>query len=669
MSWKTTPGAAAAAGAPPGYDTEVAAAGDLKTALEGNTSVYLSGDVTISATIALAGNYRRLKIKPGVVITLQAAGLGAGHAITLTAGGALDIDCDGNYSVDARHTGSFIQGGGTSAKVNGKGEMTFDQSNSSGTPTPFKDISGSFDRISMTLRNTATTLEGSGGVGSMFVRELNVTGAGTSTSLILEDVASSKFRGLGTWRPYSTSMASDYAVKFNALFGGTVIEAVEWATAVQTIGLWATSLCRVESVSNAAGGTPIHVRSESELGMSGGAPGNAVVVAGTPTTPTLYRSIRMTDFIGESASSKHFFIGVSSTASQGIENISNSWFIGGWHKGNFTLQSTASKLRFIGVQFETGDFSVQAGTADHEFVGCRFDYWGTNLLSGTNCLFTNCRFDRTFTIDSGAKALFVNCSFAVAPTNSDPEGTRFIGCTPQGFSNTTIDASIRYLTSYFRFDEASGSFRSSAPFNKDLVLSPSTGTFTYAATGIEGAGKGVTTPTAGFISGMIGAALPASPGAEFTAEFWYKPTDATPGVTARLMYFSAAGGSDGTEVGVYQLTTGELNVYAAGSIAITGTTVLADNTMYHVALVRRDVAGTRTWFLYINGTQEGTSTTNAATKDMARSPLMTLNGLIGTADGQIAIYSSVATWACALSAAQITARYNSGTGRFLSVVA
>jgi hypothetical protein len=90
----------------------------------------------------------------------------------------------------------------------------------------------------------------------------------------------------------------------------------------------------------------------------------------------------------------------------------------------------------------------------------------------------------------------------------------------------------------------------------------------------------------------------------FTIEFWYYSNDT--GV-ANLIYDGRPAGLNGAYVTISKSTGNVITFYTNTANQITGTTSLAANTWYHIAVAR---SGTSTK-LFINGTQEGSTYTDS----------------------------------------------------------
>lgn len=113
---------------------------------------------------------------------------------------------------------------------------------------------------------------------------------------------------------------------------------------------------------------------------------------------------------------------------------------------------------------------------------------------------------------------------------------------------------------------------------------------------------------------------------DFSVEFWVRPTSV--GVQ-RVLYDSRPAGTNGLYPMVYLKTDNKVYYHTNSADRITGTTALAANTWYHVAIDRRS-GSTR---LFVNGVQEGSTYTDANSYlNGASRPVIGTNGNTTTAD-------------------------------------
>lgn len=226
------------------------------------------------------------------------------------------------------------------------------------------------------------------------------------------------------------------------------------------------------------------------------------------------------------------------------------------------------------------------------------------------------------------------------------------------FGNATLDADLEHLRAYFAFNENAGNFLNSAPFGDDGPMGRS-GAVTYGASGVGGGGVSFADGIA--LSRRISGMLPGGGFSEFSINFWIEAPDATPASGKALFALSNASGVNP----LFQLeldSGGNVNLYVDGAFRISGTTVLSDNTRYRITVRRALNAGTPTWYLYIDGVEEGTATGAANTFDCASVDYL----YVGRAAAILAwpnnaIISGLSVWSKALSTSQIAALEGGGT--------
>jgi hypothetical protein len=121
---------------------------------------------------------------------------------------------------------------------------------------------------------------------------------------------------------------------------------------------------------------------------------------------------------------------------------------------------------------------------------------------------------------------------------------------------------------------------------------------TFGSTYFDGSGDYLIAPVASAPSGLE----------DFTIEFWYY-------ATSRPSFYPTIWSSGGTYsattyLGIYDrhnTTPTVFRIEGAGT-TVAGTTAVQSNTWYHVAVTRKNVSGTYTMSLFVNGVLEGSST-------------------------------------------------------------
>lgn len=221
------------------------------------------------------------------------------------------------------------------------------------------------------------------------------------------------------------------------------------------------------------------------------------------------------------------------------------------------------------------------------------------------------------------------------------------------FSNSALDSLIPNLTGYFPFNDTSGNFKSitgnTSAFGASAAVT--TGDNVYSGYGMDMA-DGV------YLTNSSPLLLPFGLNAEFSVSFLYR-VDSAPASAKAILGISTEGAVFSNILELELNTSKQINLFAGSGFEITGSTVLTNGVTYMVTLVRRLNAGVLTWYLYINGSQEGSSTSGAFYVE--GNPFVYFGRIGNAAVWQPGGLACASFWNIGLSAAQVTSLYNSGT--------
>ena len=242
------------------------------------------------------------------------------------------------------------------------------------------------------------------------------------------------------------------------------------------------------------------------------------------------------------------------------------------------------------------------------------------------------------------------------------------------FNNATLDAISSDCVQYFKMDEGIGALiHDCVNGGWNRVSSVASGLGTWATSIPGSAGYTLSGNANNWFSGASPSTaghgafrLNQTAGSEFSLNFWLKLTDATPAALSPLAGVNPDSGTTALCVLATLATSGAVNLYSQGSTRVTSSTLLQDNTLYMITLVNRTVTATPTWFLYLNSVEEGSSTSGANTANPITQGTHVTVGTGGGAGTSAAgtTIGQVSLWKRALSASEISALYNGGTGRW-----
>lgn len=229
------------------------------------------------------------------------------------------------------------------------------------------------------------------------------------------------------------------------------------------------------------------------------------------------------------------------------------------------------------------------------------------------------------------------------------------------FGNATLDALLPFLEGYYDFQDDAGDGRTylnKAPFGR---CGPMTAQgLTPVSTGPDG--KGATSASNTDYGVASAQSLVFLGRAGLTLCQWVNLADATPASAGNLLGFS---GWSAAGISAQVNTDGSIRFFNGINFGITGSAGdFSDNTDAFVALVRRDNGGTPTFYLYLDGVEIGSSTTNGNVSYERRN-LLTGRNSTSSNDSFIGERSALMMWSRGLSGSEISALYNSGSGRFL----
>lgn len=358
-------------------------------------------------------------------------------------------------------------------------------------------------------------------------------------------------------------------------------------------------------------------------------------------------------------------------------------------QANITLAAAAQDY----THFSNGRFDQDAGFSG-TLDGLAFtDCYKVGSLSGDNIRLDNCRdvadavitytgdnivcrggqagtdggSSARFAIGSGSTACLLDSCVGVLPATNAGDGCKIIGDrTFVGavgtFGHADLDSILDYLVGYFAFDESlPNTFRNLAPRPRMLDMSSETSGVTMVSTGPDGNGVSLAA-TSDYIASYLSSPAHGAYG-EMSLNCWFSPDDATP-AAARWALCCSTYTTANTGIAIGFDTSGRATLWShGGQRATSASQELADGVPSMLTLVKRNVSGTMTNFVYIDGVEVCSSATAAATTGRGNGVNFGRLGNINQAhEGD---YSALSVWSKALSTAEISALYNSGSGRFL----
>ena len=411
--WITGGGGGGGSGLPAGYDVEVKATEDLAAGLASATEgVYVSGDISITSQITIVGT-QRIKFKGGVTVTCTAA-LAANAAFSVPAGTKLYIQCDGEWIADCNHTGRLWDNGLSTGFIHSVGRILLLQSVI--TNTIFGG--GNIEELEVDLINGISAWRGFGDPTRCVINHIILQGGGFNTQAILQDFSIGTLTTSGNFRPYTTSLITQYGIKVH----DTVINQIN-AEAPGSLGVWITEGAVLaasdfngggiySSVTTGGASAPIVAGTLSRTVFAGADASNKIIMPGE------YRDHR-----SETSSRYYTAFGVGYNNNPTFDNFSQCKHIGGYTSSTVDMQATCDNNDFIGCEF-TG-LTIQSGAINNRFTNM---YLGNiTVPSGADMTFVNCRLGN-LTISAGADSLFIGCHIAGTLVNSDGLNSRLIGC-------------------------------------------------------------------------------------------------------------------------------------------------------------------------------------------------------------------------------------------------
>lgn len=646
-------------GLPNGYDTEVAAEGDFATALAAGGSIYVSGTpADIAASLSLTAD-TSVFLAPDVTVNF-----GTGFGSITLGGYTLTVICGGGNTFHYKKTTgtTYILAGGAGRVVT-QGELTL---TSDGCGLVWAG-DGSLDCLIFSSINGAMSL--SPYAGTLTVKSLVVSGGGSSAYI---DIGASvdSYQVSGTFRTgTAATISSAYSsgvsghVKYVYLASGTHYLL---STGVVDDGV-------------AAGTLYAGVGTNGRVGRLAGL-GYAIVRGDLGDASQKFGPGHLRSIEFNSSARCAEFHGVDFDTSVTIAGpLVDSKFFGGRIFGWTIAPSTAPDFdgnSFHGVFFDStltltrgryNTFNACVFEPDLT-IGAEFD--GAIFAAGT-------RFESNLTINSGANARINGCTIVGTLTNNDPDGSEIIGCVDGNgaripdqvigvgrYADSTLDATIKHLVGYFDFTEdvsGNGVYRNKAPgANKQPM--PFTGGPAINASGPDG--KGITLADIGDF-GYVTALDSIGPyRCEFSMAAWIAPDDSTPTTNHSLINLTNL---SSTSLGVYigiNATTGYPYLYADGGQRIVGVSNPFTDTVFSLAVMRyKFESGTLTFELFIDNVSIGTSTF-AMTAAAGYNWSVAL-WAFAAALGFIGKISAAQFWNRGLTDAEVSALYNSGSGKFL----
>ena len=406
-------------GLPAGYDVEVAAAGDLATALAANTGVYVSGDISLTAPLVGSSSVqKRILFKPGVTVTIDAS-VGAGNGISAGTGFDLELHCSGEWTLDAQHTGPIF-GINATAQIIQTGKLNLDVS-ANGNNFGFVGVSA--EHFDVTLKNQAHTWQMSETPIKGTFQKMVLRGGGLLCQMYMQNADISELIIQGSWLQFNTGLPAltNYGMRCFRVNVGNVSRdagAGEFLFYLDQCAFSRSSSVSSNGISYCVvgdGSAPAGTRSSTKAVISGADIQNKVYMPA---------SFNETDF--EAGSKYHTFLGCGFTESPTLfDNFEHGRFIGGLSNNTHTFGASFDSNDFVGMYLD-GASTVTAGSKNNRFTNVIFQL-GITLPANSNFIFVNCRFLAAVTVDAGAECSFIGCTLSTF-TNNDPLNTWVANC-------------------------------------------------------------------------------------------------------------------------------------------------------------------------------------------------------------------------------------------------
>lgn len=413
-----------AGGLPPGADVEVEADGDLVTDIGANTALYLSGDVDVASEIAITDE-RFIYIAHGTTITAKAA-LGSDKLFNLSPAARLKIFCDGEFTIlgESGWTGNvFADNAGNQGRLDLKGKMIIDAATNNCNCNLFSGVGGVIEEIEIRLKASSSKSMSGGSVGGLEIGSLILVGGDSSTLMAINNMTIKTLHAKGTWRAYSSSVTSDYALQ---LATNACVGTLKGHNGLSSGFLvWQLNGSTLDTINNLGSDT---IRSAVRDGTAGPRMTNeygAVIPHDSSPENKVFLPYSARSWVAESGAASYTLFAPGITQTETLDNLSRSKIIGGMSPGALTMASTFLDNDIIGYDFD-GGLTLSASSVDHRFTNVYFDTTFT-VPSGALCSFVNCRF-AALTVSAGASSKFTNCEITGALTNSDGFGSRFSQC-------------------------------------------------------------------------------------------------------------------------------------------------------------------------------------------------------------------------------------------------
>jgi hypothetical protein len=407
-------------GLPAGYDVEVEAAGNLSAALAANNNVYVSGNITISATITISGN-KRILFANGVVVTCANA-LAGNAAIAIPTGTTLAIDSPGSYTLlsQASHTGGILQGTPTGYVIC-TGRMLVDIS-AAVTCKLTTDLLGTIEHVEFALGDFASYVFNGDAFNArqLTINYLLMTGAGTSTSIVISDAHIQNLVTEGAWRTVTAgSLSSTFAIQFDSC---TIDKFMSGATLASGIdATWKTVFGTVVSESAQS----IHLLlGDNSVALNCRSTVFAATENDADTQNNVFGPGTFSGFSAQGGGDSLTMVAPGFSAATSLSDMKRCRIIGGHSEGAITLGAQCDNNDIVAHSFNS--LTHATTSTNNRYTNCYFEAQTVTATSYTT--FVNCFFSSTLTVNAGANATFIGCQLPAAVTNNDGLASKFIGC-------------------------------------------------------------------------------------------------------------------------------------------------------------------------------------------------------------------------------------------------
>lgn len=594
------------------WDAEVTTLSALNAAIADGARVLITSDITVSSTnqINLFSGRCTIGRKPEcqIIQTGSAALFQLGFATTcdvtlVTVGEDSEklpfIDTSGS-------TATYLASGDSGALIRLKGDVSI-EANSGLTLRGVCALDLEGPAVTLVLPNGALNT----GSASIRCGVLNAVGGGSSSYLVaaLSTSASSSIestRVTGSWRQVSSSPITEYALGFSG--------AVELGPVTGSLGALGY-LFIDEGV----------VLRKPHIAQGGISARDANIFGGY--TPSLQASTA-----SSSTRSKSLFSGL----------VFDAWAY------------TNSKATYKNCRLPTSSPQTLGSGSNSDFEACIIPSALTlNNSSGSACRFRDCELDGTLVLDSGAAARVTGLRGSGTLTNNDPlsivtgsddvrrdttPATRAFADSSGAQSATLNTELLPFIVGYWDGAEIPGQNRGPAVAGcRAGTLGDAKATKSIAVSG----GKiDVNANGDGFIADI--SMQPA--GREFMFGCYLTPDDATPASTNHILALDPS-----ARAGAQLKPDGAIEMLVNGStIGSSSTAVLSDGVESRLNFIRRNNAGTLTWYIYVDGVEVGAIT--GAALDIAEITQLR-NSQIGLSLALPALYRRIMVADCAVSEA------------------